>query len=100
MYGTNGGLVRCFAINLIKNVTELNVKANTLDECTLQISKGEGAYTIIPIYSGSKLASRWKEHRSRMIESCTLLNIPNSEIFCAQDNDEVIFRYECINATK
>lgn len=92
-YGTHGGLVRCWNASVNGSVEEVSVQARSLDECTLLVCRGEGAYTVIPIYEGGKVAGRWKEHLDRMEESCALLGIPNACLFTQSDvNEEPLFR--------
>lgn len=86
MYGTDNDKVRCFAASKNGEIEELSVDARTLDECSLQVCSSEGAYTIIPVYKGGKIASRWNEHLTRFDTGCELLSIPNSKVFTSSDN--------------
>ena len=88
MYGPTSGKVKCFTASSKGEINECTVDAITLDECTLKICKGEGAYTIIPIYNGGFIASRWSEHLHRLNESCELLSIPHASVFTSSTNND------------
>ena len=75
MYGTNTAPVQCFLATPTE-VRNVPVEAKSLDESSLQLCKGEGAYTVIPIYPGAKVANRYSLHFNRLIESSNILQIP------------------------